>query len=215
VALKAVLLLALSAVAWESLDAQTRLPDRDLPTSMRSVLGLELNRDSLASIVSRLGEATVWSDGTGHDSIVKWCYRVGDAVIEFGSEPEFGGAGRRLHEITLRRGPSRPADRERCTAVRRRELRTPAGVGLGSRIADFERVLGDPTRDSGESVEWEFSTTEPLAPSAPEYAHWNARRIECFDGKAPYVNVGVLVRVSFASNVAREVLLSRFNDAIC
>ncbi len=211
----AVLLLALSVGAWESLDAQVRLPDRDLPTSMRSVLGLELNRDSLASVESQLGVATVWRDGTGHDSIVKWCYRVGDAVIEFGSEPEFGGAGRRLHEITIRRGPSRPVDQERCTAVHRRELRTPAGVGLGSRIAEFERVLGDPTRDSDESAEWEFSTTEPLDPGAPEYAYWNARRSECFDGKPPFVNVGVLVRVSFASSVAREVLLSRFNDAIC
>jgi hypothetical protein len=207
--------LGVALLAPARVGAQQALPDRDLPLGLRSVLGLQLNRDGLAETEALFGRAAFYRTSSGHDDTVKWCYRSGDVVIEFGSEPEFGGENRELHEISLRRGPPNAVDRTRCPVAPVRRLATPAGLGLGSSRSEFERLLGAPTGLDSAGVVWEFSTTELLDAKEPNYGYWDARRDSCFGGKPPFVAVGVLVRIAFDARGAREVYLSRFDDAIC
>src|SRR5678815_5352390 len=85
--------------------AQVRPVHGDMPQSMRSVLGVHLNDDSLASTKAKLGTVGEWHTGDAGESTWWWCYRagtgVGSSAVVFSSDAEMGGDGRELDRIRV------------------------------------------------------------------------------------------------------------------
>lgn len=98
-----VLALGISSAALEAQDTRARLGD--IPVNHRGFLGIQLSRDSLASVRQRLGYARDWTTGDGGESEVWWCYRSGSdtraAILLIASSGEMGGPEHEVDQIRL------------------------------------------------------------------------------------------------------------------
>jgi hypothetical protein len=213
-------LLMLCAAAATS-GAQRADPRRgDIPTAHRGFLGVRLSDDSLASVKRRLGPTREWHTGDAGESEWWWCYRAGtgpDAtVLLLSSGGEMGGRGHQLEEARLSRATRPDTLGSRCGVIRNgTAIATPGGLQLGLDRAAVVRLLGQPLAAGGDSMVYRWATEQLLSPTDPTYADWNARRTECFDGRAPFVNVGSGVTVRFDRRGASEIHLWRFDQSIC
>jgi hypothetical protein len=217
----AAVLLIVSSVLARHADAQTP-PARhgDIPLSMRGFLGIELNRDSLASVVARLGPAKEWRTGDASGAEVWRCYRTGNdsehAVLLISSGGEMGGSGSQVDEIRLSRSPRADSLIGRCgKAASSPGLATPGGLGLGISRATVVHLLGIPLVQGADSITYEWAGQEVLPTTDPNYSYWNARRKECFGGKAPYIDVASGVVVRFDQRGVVEIHLSRYDESMC
>jgi hypothetical protein len=200
--------------------AQAGSQTGDMPANMRTVLAVEVNRDNLASVQRTLGPVAMWHTGDAAESEYHWCYRVGAGdqatTIRFGSSGEFGGPDHTVQHIRIWRGVGPADDTGRCSPLNvTARIQTPGGLRLGIDRRVAEQLLGRPTRVAGATIEYEWATEQLLAPTNPNYTMWNARRAECFDGKAPFTYVGGFIRIVFDAHGASEVLISRSNNGIC
>ena len=208
------------AIAPAVTTAQSPAPlHGDLPTAMRGVLGIEVSRDSLASVVARLGPATAWRTGDGAEATVSWCYRMGSTadspLLLISSNSEMGGAGHIVEDILLSR-PRSDTLGARCGMLPRgRSPETTGGLRLGLAPDAVVRLLGAPLLQSGDSIVYRWETELPLDPHSSAYAHWNTRRQECFGGRAPFITPTSSVVVHFDSLGASQILLERYAEAIC
>jgi hypothetical protein len=181
---------------------------------------VRLNDDSLASAKQRLGPAREWHTGDAGESEWWWCYRAGAGaaatVLLLSSGGEMGGKGHELDEIRLSRAARSDTLGSRCGAIPPgTEIATQGGLHLGLDRAAVERLLGRPLVARGDSIVYRWTTEQPLLPTDPTYADWNARRAECFDGKAPFVWIGSGIIVRFDRRGASEIDLWRSDQSIC
>jgi hypothetical protein len=217
--------IALVTIGFAALpaNAQSQSPaprPGDLPVALRRVLGVELNRDSLASVQQRLGPAHEWTTGDGGNAQVWWCFRTGvdsdAAVLLISSSDEMGGPGHEVDEIRLTRSARADPLGARCApAVSTRGVRPSSGLRLGLDRRAIVQLLGAPLVQAGDSVAYAWETTEPLPPTSPIYARWNARRKECFGGKPPFVGISSGAVVRFDRLGASDIFLYRYDESIC
>jgi hypothetical protein len=192
----------------------------DLPPAMREALGVRLNRDSLASVLARLGPTPARSTGEGGESQITWCYQAKTGpspfVITFASDAEMGGEGHEVDEIRVTRRDRIGAAAQRCGVIEpgKRAI-TLGGLHLGMTRAQSRDLLGEPTVVHGDSAAYVWASEEPLPPSHPNYAYWSARRTECFAGRAPFVSVAGRVIVRYDRRGAYEIVVIRGDNAIC
>ena len=198
--------------------AQTRVDPvaGEMPAAMRAVLGIQLSRDSLASTKARLGPTTEWHTGDAGESTWWWCYRVGETAVIFSSDSEMGGSGHEVDHIrvthTSRVGP----DLARCALAHdSTPVQTAGGLRLSLDTTTVRRLLGTPLHARGDSVLYAWTSEQPIPPTHPAYAAWNARRTECFDGKAPFTHVYAEIIVRFDRGVVSEFVLARSDNATC
>jgi hypothetical protein len=204
-----------------ALCAQAKPRAADLPRAFRSIAGVELNRDSARSIQAKLGSTPTQRIGSGHDTYLVWCYQaqVGDSIatVELMSdESDMGTRGHALNIIRLRSSKTNLSDK--CGKLPSdASLATSGGLRLGLRRADVERILGTPTRRSGDSLVYDFVAKEYMAPSSAEYKAWNTPkyRKECFAGGPPFANVGATAIVRFANDRTIEIRLERYDQSTC
>jgi hypothetical protein len=200
--------------------AQVRPVHGDMPPNMRSVLGVRLNDDSLASTKARLGKVGEWHTGDAGESTWWWCYRVGTgsrgSAVVFSSDAEMGGDGRELDRIRVTFAERIGVDLGRCAGVTdTAAVRTPGGLQLGLSAAAVQGLLGAPLLARGDSLVYAWETEQPILPSHPAYAAWNARRTECFGGRAPYTSVSAEIVVRLDQRGVYEFVLSRGDNATC
>ncbi len=206
------------AVAGRS-GAQTPARQGDLPVSMRSVLGAQLNRDGPDRVVALLGPTSVRDTGDAGGATRVWCYLVGNpspgSVVEFAANREMAGDQFEADEIRVtRRNPTRNG--ERCAASEHAGApSTPGGLRLGLSERQVVRLLGKPVVRGGDSLYYAWESAKALPRRDPNYAYWNSRRKECFGGKAPYTNVGGEITVRLDSLGVYQFVLSRGENAIC
>jgi hypothetical protein len=192
----------------------------DMPKPMRTILGIEVSRDSLGSVQRKLGPSTLWHTGDAGESETHRCYRVGTGpsatTVRFSSSGEMGGAGQEVEDIQLWRGMGPASDAAKCAPLSNvATVQTPGGLGLGMSRPEIERLLGRPTHVAGATIQYAWDTEQPLPVSDPKYAEWNARREECFGGKAPYSYVGARIRIEIGPRGATSMLISRGDNGMC
>ena len=211
-------LIALTAICtsagWARAQASAR--KADMPIPMRTILGIEVSRDSLGSVEQKLGSSTLWHTGDASESASHRCYRIGTGpsvtTVRFSSSGEMGGAGQEVEDIQLWRGTGPATDAARCAPLSNvGAVQTPGGLGLGMSRPEIERLLGRPTRVATDTIEYTWGTEQLL----PTYAYWNARREECFGGKAPFTNVGANIRIVVGPGGATSMLISRSDNSMC
>jgi hypothetical protein len=160
----------------------------DMPASMRGLLGIELNRDSLASSQHELGPVKEWVTGDAGDAEDWWCYRsssgADSAIVLFSSSGEMGGPGHEIDEIRLMRAAVADSIAAHCApSPSDRNAATSGGLKLGlSRTAVIE-LLGSPANQGGDTMSYGWDVRRSMSPSESSFALWNARREECFGGK--------------------------------
>ena len=209
----------LSAVA---IGSQAQSLQRDLPASFRSMAGVTLNRDSAASIRRKLGLSAERKIGADHDTFTSWCYLTREdsspVILELMSDAsDMGTPGRALNVIRLRTAASQE-DRHGCVILRTpMTLSTPSGLRLGLTARSIQRLLGRPTRTSGDSLVYEFEAREYMRRGSPEFRAWNtpARRKSCFAGGPPYSNIGTTVMLRLLDDRVTEIRLARYDQATC
>lgn len=192
----------------------------DMPVSMRTILGIEVSRDSLGSVQRKLGPSTAWHTGDAGESATHRCYRVGTGpsatTVRFSSSGEMGGAGQEVEDIQVWRGMGPVRDAARCAPLPNvATVQTAGGLRLGMSPPDIVRLLGRPTRVAGGTIEYSWAAEQPLPVTDPTYAEWNARRTECFGGKAPFTYVGATIRIVIGPRGATSMLISRSDNAMC
>jgi hypothetical protein len=214
----------LSVCAWlfvSTLGAQLAPRALDLPRPFRSLAGIELNRDSALSLGAKLGTAPTKRVGSGHDTYLSWCYLAvtgasATTLAFMSDDSDMGTHGHAVNVIRLR--SSQPDQPSNCTELpARRSLSTPGGLQLGLTRTDIERLLGTPTRLSGDSLVYDFVSKEFMKPSSPEYKTWNTPkyRKECFGGGLPYADVGATVTVLLRDGHVIELRLERYDQSTC
>ena len=186
---------------------------------MREVLGARLNRDGPARVIARLGPTSVADTGDAAGATRVWCYRVGpasrSAVVQFATDIEMAGKEFEADEIRVSRS-NRVASTEGCALARRSSMpATPGGLRLGLSRSQVIRLLGAPIARGGDSLYYAWETTKALSPKEPSYSHWNARRKECFAGKAPFTNVQAEITLHMDSLGVYSFTLSRDANSIC
>lgn len=197
--------------------------ERDLPETFRTVARVRLNADSAVSLAQKLGAATQWMSGSGHDRYRNWCYRIGVApsgtTLRVQSDAgEMGSDNGEINVFDLRIGASNSVDGHTCHAST--SLASLSGLGplrLAASRASVIGVLGQGTRATRDSLVYEFSTTEPMNPAGPYYARWNTpeQRKSCFGGKAPFVNVFGQITILFRADSAQVIRVERYDNATC
>jgi len=211
------LLLACSLVTNPAV-AQHRDRGKDISRSMRGVLGIELNRDSLASVIARLGKTESWSTGDAGEARVWWCYRTtsgGDsATLLISSDGEMGGPGSEVDEIRLIRSPYADSVTSHCGRARGNAV-TANGLRLGVKPREAGRVIGKHAAVDGDSAAYHWSIRRFLSPKERGYGYWNERRKVCFEGKPPYQDIASRVVIWFDERGAYKILLARYDGAIC
>ena len=191
-----------------------------MPIPMRTILGIEVSRDSLGSVEQKLGPSPRWHIGDASESVSHRCYRIGTGTsattVRFSSSGEMGGVGQEVEDIQLWRGTGPAKDVVRCALLSNAvAVRTPGGLGLGMSRPEIERLLGRPTRVAADTIEYTWSTEQLLPVDDPAYAEWNARREECFGGKAPFMNVGASILIVIGPAGATSILISRSDNTMC
>jgi hypothetical protein len=196
---------------------------RDVPPAMRTVWGVTLNRDNASTLQAKLGPASSWKSGDGHDREVNWCFRAGSgataATLHIASDD--GEMGTETHEINvlhLLRGTFTTLEGHPCTRTLAAPVLGAVGpVTLGSTREDIERRLGSSDRHSADSLVYEIHAEEPVDPADPAFARWNTPvlRKKCFGGNAPFTYVGGQIVVKFANARVSEIRVERYNNAIC
>ena len=201
--------------------AQAEPRAADLPRAFRSLAGVELNRDSARSVRTKLGAARARQVHSGHDTYLAWCYqaRTGDSAVSLELMSDNGDMGTRGHALNVIQLRSNQSGRARnCFDLPPgRSLSTPGGLRLGLRRTDVERLLGIPTRRSGDSLFYGFVSKEFMDRSSGAYKAWNTpkHRKECFGGGEPYASVGANVTVLFRDDLAIEIRLERYDQSTC
>jgi hypothetical protein len=192
----------------------------DIPRAHRGILGVQLDRDSLLSVQRRLGPAEDWLTGDAGDAHVWWCYRVpqdaGMALVLMSSDGEMGGVGHEVDRIQLSRLAGADTLGARCLGLSgTRPLATPGGLRLGMSRTAITHLLGVPLLARGDSILYAWQSEQRLPRTDPNYARWNARRNQCFGGKAPFTSVGADIVIRFDQMGASEIRLSRSDAATC
>jgi hypothetical protein len=214
--------LALALATRRTVDLHAQSQHRDLPRGFRSIAGVTFNRDSAASIRTKLGNTRERRLGGGHDVFTSWCYALtGNAsagLLELMSDiSDMGTAGRALNVIRLRAVvPSE--EREGCATLRTPgAVSTTGGLRLGLSRSRIRELLGRPTRIAADSLIYEFDAKEYMRPGSPEYRIWNTpeHRKSCFEGGRPYVSVGAMAIVIIRDERAAEIRLERYDQATC
>ncbi|MDQ2889493.1 MAG: hypothetical protein M3R65_02920 [Gemmatimonadota bacterium] len=187
---------------------------------MREVLGIRLNRDGPARVIKVLGATIVRDTGDAAGATRTWCYIIrnpfGSASVDFGSNLEMAGPEFEADDIRVTRvGPYHPPD-AKCAAARLDgAVTTVAGLRLGLDRKQVLHLLGEPTARAGDSLWFAWMSKRQLSHADPQYAYWNARRDECFEGKAPYANVDGTITVRIDSTGVYQFELSRDANAVC
>ncbi len=194
-------------------------PTRDLPSSMRGVLGVRLDKDSLASVRARLGPTTEWETGDAGDAMVWWCYRVGHgraaAIVTFGSDGEMGGEGHKVQRIIVVRADSAGPDSSRCSTSRiARPPATQGGLRLDLSPSQVRALFGAVPRRQSHSLRYSWDFEQPLSRRHPMYAYWNTHRAECCEGRAPFYRISASLTVRFDRRGAYQFVLERYDDPL-
>jgi hypothetical protein len=214
-------LIALAAIFTSAGSArgQTNARKADMPIPMRTILGIEVSRDSLGSVQRKLGPSTLWHTGDAGESEMHRCYRMGtgpSAVTVRFSSGEMGGQGQEVEDIQVWRGMGPTKDAAKCAPLSNAAaVQTLGGLSLGMSRPEIERLLGRPTRVAAGTIEYTWETEQPLPANDPMYAEWNARRTECFGGKAPFSYVGARIHIVIGPRGATSMLISRGDNAMC
>jgi len=191
----------------------------DMPLQVRSIGRLRLNQDNLASVSERVGPVSPWETGDAGDSRVWWCYRnSSDSILTIllaSSSGEMGGPNHEVDQITLLRGPGADTLASHCATASLGRLSTPDGIRLGISKADALRLLGRPSRQTASMLRYEWEAEVPLATTDPNYRYWNGRRAECFDGRAPFVDVFSEAVLQFGANGAQRITIERNDESMC
>jgi hypothetical protein len=225
----AMLLLLTTPVAARTAEHRQRVSDthaqsrrHDVPLGIRTLAGVTLNRDSAATIRSKLGPTRERTVGTGHDVMLDWCYlprgTAPGALLELMSDAsDMGTPGRALNVIRVR--VSAPAtDRTGCAPLSASaRLSTPARLRLGSTMKQVETLLGPPTRRAADSLVYVYDAKEYMRPGTPEYETWNTPeyRESCFDAGPPYVNIAGWVVLLLRDDRVVELRLERYDQSVC
>jgi len=220
VAIRSLIALAAMVTSAGSARGQTNARKADMPIPMRTILGIEVSRDSLGSVQRKLGRSTLWHTGDAGESATHRCYRMGTGpsatTVRFSSSGEMGGPGQEVEDIQVWRGTGPAKDAAKCAPLSNTAaVQTAGGLSLGMGRPEIERLLGRPTRVAAETIEYTWETEQPLPVTDPMYAEWNARRAECFGGKAPFSYVGARMQIVIGPRGATSMLISRGDNAMC
>lgn len=213
-------ILALTLLCAATLHAQSR--SDDLPPAARTIAGVTLNHDSLASILAKLGHTRERRVGIDHDVYTSLCYVAGEgsrrALLDLMSDAsDMGTAGQELNVIRIRSDAS-PEERRGCALLRvPAMLSTRNGLRLGLRRAQIQKLLGPPTRTHADSLVYRYDARSYLRPGTPEFLTWNTpeNRESCFDAGPPYANVAALIIVVLRDGRVAELRIERYDQSIC
>jgi hypothetical protein len=203
-------------------DLHAQSHHRDLPRGLRSIAGVTLNRDSAASIRTKLGNTREQRLGEGHDVFTSWCYSLtGNAsggLLELMSDISDMGTARRALNVIRLRAVVPSDEREGCATLRMPSaVSTTGGLRLGLTRSRIRELLGRPTRMAADSLIYDFDAKEYMRPGSPEYRIWNTPeyRKSCFEGGRPYVSVGATAIVIIRDERASEIRLERYDQSTC
>ena len=199
--------------------AQVGARQRDMPTSMRGFLGIQLIRDSLPSVEARLGSTEGWHTGDASTGRFWWCYRTSTdssgAVLLISSDGEMGGEESTVDDIRLIRAGRADSLAQRCARIVADRPSNPGGLHLGLTRAQVVHLLGQPSAQDPDSIGYRWVARRFLSPKEPDYEYWNERREACFGGERPYVDISSAIVLRFDALGAYEIQLSRNDPVVC
>ena len=190
---------------------------------MRTVWGITLNRDNASTVVAKLGPASSWTSGAGHDRHVNWCFRAGRGATAttlhiLSDDSDMGTESHEVNVLHLLRGEFTTLEGHACARTLASPVLDAVGsVALGATREDVERRLWTPSRRSVDSLVYEIWAEESIDPADPSFAHWNtpALREKCFGGKPPFAYVGGHIVLKFVDARVSEIRVERYNNAVC
>ena len=146
-----------------------------------TVLGVTVGAHTLNDAVDRLGPAEVFQNGPDGAASFRVCYTSPDkefpAKIVFEAGPQ--GLRKEITSIKLIAGQVRFEEASRCAASElvTTEPGTMTGLRIGMTTEAFKAMLGAPTDEGPDRVEYEFHTRKMLS----------ADEVERLKGTWPYV----------------------------
>ena len=183
-----------------------------LPAGVSGVLGMVVGRTTVYEAAGVLGGAEHRMDD-GVEGGPGVCAAADEGgmptVVRVFSDAEMASEAREITYLRVSRDAAGP-DEQCGTLETPGSVRTPGGLALGVDSATVAGILGAAHAGGADLWHYEWQAEQPMDPGAPDYAAWDARRDECFEGRAPFHTVVASAEVNFGeSGVVEGFTLSR------